>query len=122
MENLFDLRERFRGPKNAKIGSSCPIYKTINLGTPENPKNVNLGKTVSKKDRKTYLKLFKEYEDVFAWSYEELKTYDTHIIQHMIPLKSVIKPFQQKLRKYRPSLEPLMYQELKKLLDAEIIF
>jgi hypothetical protein len=49
LENLFDLRERFRGPKNAKTGSSCPIYKTINLGTPENPKNVNLGKTVQRR-------------------------------------------------------------------------
>jgi hypothetical protein len=122
MENLFDLRERFRGPRNAKTGSSCPIYETINLGTPENPKNVNLGKTMSKEDRKSYLKLFKEYQDVFSWSYRELKTYDTHIIQHTIPLKSGVKPFQQNLRKYHPSLEPLMYQELKKLLDAKIIF
>jgi ribonuclease HI len=122
LENLFDLRERFKGPKNAKTGSSCPIYETINLGTPENPKNVNLGKAVSKEDRKAYLKLFKEYQDVFAWSYQELKTYDTRIIQHTIPLKYGIKPFQQKLRKYHPSLEPLMYQELKKLLDAKIIF
>jgi ribonuclease HI len=38
MENLFYLRERFRGPKNAKTGSSCPIYETINLGTPNNPR------------------------------------------------------------------------------------
>jgi hypothetical protein len=122
LENLFDLRERFRGPRNEKTGSSCPIYETINLGTPENPKNVNLGKTVSKEDRKAYLKLFKEYQDVFAWSYQELKTYDTRIIHTYDPVKSGIKPFQQNLRKYHPSLEPLMYQELKKLLDAKIIF
>jgi hypothetical protein len=68
LENLFDLRERFRGPKNAKTGSSCPIYETINLGTPKNPKNVNLGKTMSKEDIKSYLKPFREYQDVFAWS------------------------------------------------------
>jgi hypothetical protein len=122
LENLFDLREIFKGSKNTKTGSSCPIYETINLGTLENPKNVNLGKTVSKEDKKSYLKLFREYQDVFAWSYRELKTYDTRIIQHTIPLKSGVKPFQQKLRKYHPSLEPLMYQELKKLLDAKIIF
>jgi hypothetical protein len=48
--------------------------------------------------------------------------YDTRIIQHTIPLKYGIKPFQQNLRKYHPYLEPLMYQELKKLLDAKIIF
>jgi hypothetical protein len=122
MENLFDPREIFRGPKNEKIGSSCPIYETINLGTSENPKNANLCKKVSKEDKKSYLKLFKEYQDVFSWSYRELKTYDTRIIQHTISLKSGIKPFQQKLGKYHPSLEPLMYQEMKKLLDAKIIF
>jgi hypothetical protein len=77
---------------------------------------------MSKEDRKSYLKLFNEYQDVFSWSYRELKTYDTHIIQHMILLKYGIKPFQQNLRKYHPSLEPLMYQEMKKLLDAKIIF
>jgi hypothetical protein len=45
-------------------------------------------------------------------SYQELKTYDTRIIQHTILLNSGVKPFQQKLRKYHPSLEPLMYQEI----------
>jgi hypothetical protein len=122
LENLFDLWKRFRGSKNVKTCSSCPIYEIINLGTPENPKNVNLGKTMSKEDMKAYLKLFKEYQYVFAWSYRELKNYDTHIIQYTIPLKSGVKPFQKKLRKYHASLEPLMYQELKKLLDAKIIF
>jgi hypothetical protein len=83
---------------------------------------VNLGKMISKEERKAYLKLFRQYQDVFAWSYKDLKMYDTCIIQHTIPLKPEIKPFQQKLWKYHPSLEPLMYQELRKLLDAKIIF
>jgi hypothetical protein len=122
LENLFDSREIFKGLKNIKTGSSCPIYETINIGTLEKPKNINLGKTMSKEDKKAYLKRFREYQDVFAWSYRELKTYDTRIIQHTIPLKSGVKPFQQKHRKYHPSLEPLMYQELKKLLDAKNIF
>jgi hypothetical protein len=34
LENIFDLRERFKGSKNAKTGSSCPMHETINLGTP----------------------------------------------------------------------------------------
>jgi hypothetical protein len=98
------------------------MYETINLGTPENHKNINLGKIVSKEERKAYLKLFIEYQDVFVWSYRDLKTYDTRIIHHIISLKSRVKHFQQKLRKYHPSLEPLMCQELNKLLDAKIIF
>jgi hypothetical protein len=95
--NLFYLRVRFKGSTNTKTGISCPMYETSNLGTTENPKNINLGKTVSKEERKSYLKLFREYQDVFAWSYRDLKTYDTPIIQHTILLKPGIKPFQQKL-------------------------
>jgi hypothetical protein len=46
----------------------------------------------------------------------------TRINQHIIPLKPEVKPFQQKLKKYHRSLEPLMCEELKKLLDEKIIF
>jgi hypothetical protein len=59
LENIFDLREGFTRQKNAKKWSSCPVYETINLGTPENPKNVNLDKKESKEDMKYYLRLFK---------------------------------------------------------------
>ena len=105
-----------------KTGSSYPMHETINLGNLENPMNINLDKIISKEESKAYLKLFRQYQDVFAWSYWDLKTYDTCIIQHTMLLKPEVKPFQQKLWKYHPSLEPLMYQELKKILDAKIIF
>jgi hypothetical protein len=97
LENLFDLKERFKGPKNARTNSSCPLHETVNIGTPKNPKLVNLDKTISKEERKTYLRLFRQNHDVFAWSYKDLKTYDTHIIQHTIPLKPKVKPFQKNL-------------------------
>jgi hypothetical protein len=37
-------------------------------------------------------------------------------------MKKDVKPFQQKLHRFHPSLEPLIQKELKKLLDAKIIF
>ena len=58
----------------------------------------------------------------FSWTYEDLKTYDTNIIQHVIPIRFGIKPYQQPLRKMHPKLEPLIQSEVKKLLDARIIF
>ena len=68
------------------------------------------------------MKLFKEFKDVFAWTYEYIKTYDMNIIQHVIPLKEDAKRFQQKLRKIHPWLESLVKKELNKLLAAKIIF
>jgi hypothetical protein len=94
LENLFDLMERFKGPKKVNTGISYPLHETVNLGTPESPKNVNLGKTMSKEERRAYLKFFKQYQNVFTWSYKDLKTYDTRIIPHTIPLKPKLKPFQ----------------------------
>ena len=44
------------------------------------------------------------------------------IIQHVIPLKEDANPFQQKLRKMHPSLDPLVKKELNKLLASKIIF
>ena len=63
----------------------------------------------------------KKYTDVFAWSYEDLKEYDTSIIQHTIPIKPGGKPFRQKLTRINPKLLPVIEKEIKKLFDAKII-
>ena len=94
----------------------------INLGTETKPKYVNLGKCCSPAERDKFVNLFKQYKDVFSWTYKDLKTYDTSIIKHVIPIKAGIKPYQQPLRKMNPKLEPLIHNEVKKLLDAKIIF
>ena len=54
---------------------------------------VKISKALTAEQRNRYIKLLKEYANVFAWSYEDLKTYDTGIIQHKIPLKLNVKPF-----------------------------
>ena len=59
---------------------------------------------------------------VHSWTYEDLNTYYTHIIQHFIPIKEGVKPFQWKLRKMHLKLKLVIQNEVKKLLDAKIIF
>jgi hypothetical protein len=76
---------------------------------------------LSKEQRVEYVKLLKDFVDVFAWKYEDLITYDTNIIEHKIPLKVEAKHFRQKLRQINPMLLPIMEKEVKKLLDAQII-
>ena len=59
---------------------------------------------------------------MFSWTYVDLKMYDTRIIQQVMRIEEGVKPFQQKLWKVHPTLEPLIQKDLKKLLDACIIF
>ena len=56
----------------------------INLGTNQIPQNVNLGLGCSPFERASFINLLKQYKDVFAWSYDDLKTFDTSVIQHTI--------------------------------------
>jgi hypothetical protein len=93
----------------------------INIGTPESPKYINLGTSCTKEERDKYTQLFKEFQDVFAWSYNDLKEYDKSIFQHIIPLKEGAKPFKQKLRIINPKIKPLVKIEIEKLEKAGII-
>ena len=70
----------------------------VNIGTVEKPWMVKVGKTTPIEERVELVKLLKEYRDVLAFSYDELKVYREDVIQHVIPLKEETKPFRQKLR------------------------
>ena len=122
VEKLFDLQDKFKIPTNTKIRNSSLRYEDVNIDTKQNPQNINLQTNCTHAKRETFMKLFKEFKDVFVWTYKYLKTYETKIIQHVIPLKEDAKHFQQKLRKIHPSLKSLVKKELNKLLAAKIIF
>ena len=74
LEKLFDLQDKFRRLTNTNTSISSLLYEVINIGTEENPKNVNLGKNCTHTKRASFIKVFKEFKDVFAWTYEDLKT------------------------------------------------
>lgn len=59
---------------------------------------ISVSKGILLQYKQRYSNLFKIYKDVFAWYYEDLKAFDTSIIQHKIALKSGIKPCKKKLR------------------------
>jgi hypothetical protein len=80
-----------------------------------------LSKYIPIEQKKKYVEFVKEYKDVFSWSYEYLKTYDTSIIEQKIPLKLVVKPFKQNRRHINPILFVVIEKEVKKLLDEKII-
>ena len=90
LEKLFDNNDVARSPKIA-VNEGDVEY--CNIGTQEDPKIIKLSITISPKVKKKYINLMKEFSDVFSWSYEDLKFYDTSIIQHVISIKEDHKPF-----------------------------
>jgi hypothetical protein len=69
-----------------------------------------------------FAKLLGEFQDVFAWYYEDLCGFDPGLIQHAIPIKEGIKPGRQKQIPVNPALEATIRGELENFLKAGITF
>jgi hypothetical protein len=82
---------------------------------------VKISKYLPAQIKSKYIELLRQYKDVFAWYYDDLKTYYTSFIEHKIPLKHGIKPFKDKIRHISPILLLVIEREVKKLLDAKSI-
>jgi hypothetical protein len=55
-------------------------YLEVNIGTNEEPRMVKIGKTTPIEERNEIVKLLKEYSDVLAFNYDELKVYREDVI------------------------------------------
>ena len=80
LEDLYDIKDRFKPVINAKLQSSTLSFELINLGTDDAPQNINLGIGLSQEEKEAFIKLLRKNKQVFAWKYDDLKTYDTSII------------------------------------------
>ena len=77
LEKIFDKNDTPIKPTvKPELANACQY----NLGTEENPQNINLSSLLQEDQVQKYLDLFQEYKYAFTWSYEELKTYDMNIV------------------------------------------
>jgi hypothetical protein len=82
-------------------GNMETIAKTIPINISRTPglvENVFIGANYSHEEIRIYMDLFKEFHDVFAWSYEEMPGIDPKIVEQEITTFPDAKPVRQKLR------------------------
>ena len=90
LEDFFDSNDVARKPKMEPLRADI---EEVNIKIEDKPKLINISKALPAEEKVKYICLFKEFQDVFSWSNEDLKSYATNIIQHKIPLKEDHKPF-----------------------------
>jgi hypothetical protein len=113
-ESLFTRYDQAKNLKEEVSMRKVQETRKINIGTESSPKYVNLGIDCTPEEVAQYIVLFKDYFDIFAWSYDDLKAYDKSTFQRIIPLKEGTKPFKQKIRMMNHKLNPLVKMELEK--------
>jgi len=95
----------------------------INISTKTNfVENIHVGKSCSPSELEIYEVLFREFRDVFAWSYDEIPGIDSSIVEHEIKMYLDVKPVRQQLRQVHPKKVVAIKEEVEKLLHAGFIF
>ena len=84
--------------------------------------NIHIGVTCTPEEIQIYKDLFREFRDVFAWSYEEMPGIDPSIVEHEIPTYPGAKPVRQRLRPVHPRKAAAIKAEVEKLFRAGFIY
>ena len=56
-----------------------PTFETLNLGNNENLCLIKIGSTLNEKERKDLKDFLTKFQEVFAWSYEDMLGIDLEI-------------------------------------------
>ena len=97
LESSFSSSDVGNKEKHKEEESKRKVGETIslNIGTPESPKNVKIDAQCSDEEKLKFVKFLDEFQYVFAWSYEDLHGFDLGLIQHSIPIQEGVNPARQ---------------------------
>jgi len=90
LEKFFDHNDVAKDPK---LVPNYDDVEEVNIETVTQLKIIKLSRALLPAARHKYIDLMKEYADIFAWRYSDLKAYDTNFIQQTIPIREDEKPF-----------------------------
>ena len=93
----------------------------LNLETIDDPKLVKLNANLNPQLTTAATSLFREYQDVFAFSYEDLRGIPEHIAIHCIKLDTAISPSHEARYRMNPNYAKGVKEDLEKLLKAGFI-
>ena len=70
------------------------VTKLVNLGTDDEKKEVKIGSSLDSSVKKGITALLREYADIFAWSYQDMPSLSTEIVEHQLPIRPECPPVQ----------------------------
>ena len=101
-----------------KIAHVEKTFETLNLGNNETPHLIKIGSTLNEKEIKYLKELLTEFQEVFAWSYEDMPDIDPEIAQHHIDTHAHMVLVKQNLRGTRTEWLLKIKEEVTKQLKV----
>ena len=82
---------------------------------------IKIAKDLAVNDRLALITLLTDYQDLFAWSYSDMKGLDPQYYQHQIHLHTDAWPVQQRCYRMNPNYTARVKEEIDKLLRVGFI-
>ena len=79
---------------------------------------IQVGNTLTISEKDALVALLTEFKVIFAWSYEDIPSIDTDIVQHYIPIDPTMKLVKQKLRRMKPEWTLKIKEKVEKQYNA----
>ncbi|CAB4278491.1 unnamed protein product [Prunus armeniaca] len=93
-------------PPQMEEGGQATIddLQKINLGTVDGPKPIFVSASSTQQELEEYTQLLQEYQDVFAWSYQDMPGLDPNVAVHKLGIPDEAQWVKQAPRRFRPEL------------------
>ena len=111
---LEDLLKKFESKANVVADD----FEIVNLGTPEIPREVRIGKSLPPEMKQKMIEFLAPRLSNFAFSYEDMPGLDEELVVHHLPTKADMKPVKQKLRRMKPEWALKVRDEVIKQYNA----
>ncbi|MCO5606025.1 hypothetical protein L7F22_060212 [Adiantum nelumboides] len=99
------------------------IVKEIQLAKlGEESKPVFIAQDLTEVEEALLKELLKEFKDIFAWTYHDMKGVPPSVLQHTIPMISTAKSVQQRPYPMNPKYTKIVQEELEKLIECGFIY
>ena len=92
--------------------------KIVNLGVGNERKEVQVGTGMATSIHDKLVTLQQDYQDIFAWSYQDMPGLNDDIVKHKLPLNPGCSPVKQKLKRMRPEMSLKIKDEVKKQFNV----
>ncbi|XP_027158039.1 uncharacterized protein LOC113759663, partial [Coffea eugenioides] len=93
----------------------------VNIGTEDEVKEVQISIHLNERQKKEMLEFLTMFQDVFAWSYDDMTGISTDVVVHRLPTDPSFPPVKQKPRKFKPDISLKIKEQIEKQLKTNII-
>nr|AAX95395.1 Reverse transcriptase (RNA-dependent DNA polymerase), putative [Oryza sativa Japonica Group]ABA92966.2 retrotransposon protein, putative, unclassified [Oryza sativa Japonica Group] len=100
---------------------SADDLEEVDIGPSDRPRPTFISKNLSPEFRTKLIELLKEYRDCFPWEYYEMPGLSRSIVEHRLPIKPGVRPYQQPPRRCKADMIEPVKAEVKHLYDAGFI-